>query len=118
MNMNLQDYISTGAPSWYLASAKLFGVNGMVLPIIQTGFGQPLSPVMVLQGYIVHIANPACASVASGSAYHQEGPVSVPDYIDFAVMPDTGTLFHVKSAWLSHFLGVIGFAPIPLPPVV
>jgi ankyrin repeat protein len=47
----------------------------------------------------------------------QGADVRVPDYIDFAVMPDTGTLFHVKSAWLGHFLGVIGFAPIPLPPI-
>jgi hypothetical protein len=117
MNMNVTDYIKAGAPSYYIASAKTFTVAGMTLPILQTGFGQPLSPVIVLQGYIVHIATPACAAVGSGSGYHFEGPVRVPDYLDYAVMPDTGTLFHVKSAWLGHFLGVIGFAPIPLPPI-
>lgn len=115
-NLKLQSYKDSKSPSFYVAGSQTFFVGGMLLPILKTGFGQPMSPVMVLGGFYVHIATPACAGVGAG-AFHMEGPVPVIDYKSKAVQSDGGTLFSVKPPWLSHFLGVIGFAPIPLPPL-
>jgi hypothetical protein len=116
MNMSLSAYKDSGTPSFYISSAKVLFVGGQLLPILKTGFGQPLSPVIVLAGSKVHIATPDCASVGAG-AFHMEGSVPVLDYSSYSVQSDTGTLFIVKPSWLTHFLGVIGFAPIPIPPI-
>lgn len=115
-NLKLQSYKDSKSPSFYVAGAQSMMVGGKIYPIVKTGFGQPLSPVIVLAGFYVHIATPACAGVGAG-AFHMEGPVPVIDYKSMAVQTDGGTLFAVKAPWLMHFLGVIGFAPIPLPPV-
>jgi len=115
-NLDIQAYWDSKSPSFYVAGAQSMMVGGQIIPILKTGFGQPLSPVIVLAGFKVHIATPACASVGS-NAFHMEGPVPVLDWSSMAVQTDTGTLFQVKPPWLMHFLGVIGFAPIPLPPL-
>ena len=116
-NLDIKAYVASGSPSFYVAQAQVFSVNGMILPILNTGIGQPLSPVFLLAGFKVHIATPACASVGINSGKHLEGPVLVPDYSSFVVMPDGGTFFSIKPAWLGHFMGAISFAPIPLPPL-
>jgi hypothetical protein len=105
------------APSYYLRDKLIFSVGSIRLPVLQTGVACGICPVIVMAGAKVHIATPDCAANAASNCYHMEGPVRVPDYASYAVMPDTGTLFQVKSAWLGHFLGTIGFAPIPMPPV-
>ena len=117
-NLKLQSYKDSKSPSFYVAGSQTFFVGGMLLPILKTGFGQPMSPVMVLGGFYVHIATPACAGVGA-NAMHPEGapPVPVIDWVSMAVQSDGGTLFKVKPPWLTHFLGVIGFAPIPIPPL-
>ncbi len=115
-NLKVQSYKDSKSPSFYIAGAQTFFVGGQMLPILKTGFGQPLSPVMLLGGFKVHIATPACAAIGA-AAFHMEGPIPVLDYSSMAVQSDTGTLFTVKPPWVAHFLAFIGFAPIPLPPL-
>lgn len=116
-NYNEADYMSTGAPSYYLRDKMIFSVGGVKYPVLNTGFAQPFSAAMLLAPTLVHIATPQCAAYAAANCYHQEGPVRVADYESFAVMPDTGTLFRVKAPWLGNFMAVIAFTPIVMPPV-
>lgn len=117
-NLKVQSYKDSKSPSFYVNGAQTMMIGGKMYQILKTGFGQPLSPVIVLAGFYVHIATPACAGVGA-NAMHPEGapPVPVIDWVSMEVQSDTGTLFKVKPPWLSHFLGVIGFAPIPIPPL-
>lgn len=105
------------APSYYLLDKMMFSVGPYKRKILKTGIGCGICPVIVMQGPLVHIATPACASTGKSAGKHMEGLVLVPDYSNIEVMKDKGTLFTIKPPWLSHFLGVIGFAPVPLPGV-
>jgi len=117
-NLKLQSYKDSKSPSFYVAGTQTFFVGGQLVPIAKTGFGVPLSPVIVLVNFKVHVATSACASIALAAAFHPEGKnPRVPDFTAASVQSDGGTLFTVKPPWLMHFLGTIGFAPIPLPPV-
>jgi hypothetical protein len=62
---------------------------------------------------LVYIALPTTASLAESECKHLEGPTLVNDYTQVKVLADGGTLFTLDPSWLEHFLGIIGFTPLP-----
>ena len=112
-NYNISDYASTGALSYFLASTNTFYIGGTPYPVLTSGTSCGLGPCYLLSGGQVYIGLPPCAATAAQSGKHLDGVVLVNDYTSMVVMPDGGTLFKLDPAWLSHFLGVIGFVPLP-----
>lgn len=117
-NYKESDYIAGGAVTYVLRDKMLFCVTGgPKYPIITCGVTCGINPAYLLAPNFVYLGIPTCGAVGQSSGWHLEGVVLVPDYKSVAVLPDGGMLFDLKPPWLSHFLGVVAFAPIPLPPI-
>jgi hypothetical protein len=116
-NFDPTAYAKPGVNSYFLRDQMTFIIGGVPKKVLTCGTGCGLGPVYLLENFEVYIGVPSCGSLAASSAWHMEGPISVPDYSSNVVTADGGMLFAVKPAWYSHFQGVIGFAPIPLLPI-
>ena len=117
-NYKESDYIKAGAITYVLADKKLFCVTGGAkYPILTYGLTCGINPAMLLAPYFVYLGVPTCGSMGQSAGYHFEGPLYLPDYKGVVVLPDGGFLFDLKPPWLSHFLGVVSFVPVPVPPI-
>ena len=112
-NYNEISYQIPGVLSYFLCDKQEFVVGGLRLKVVVCGTGCGIGPIFLIGGGLLYIGLAPCAAIAIANCWHMEGPIRMPDYVSFSVLPDLGTLFIVKPAWKSNFLSTIGFAPIP-----